>query len=297
MNLVTRWGSFIALLREHSCTHGIKEFNQTWYCQTTIGMAFRKYMVSIYIKLNHNGDETIRILITAFTLTGAKERRNWGKIPSYRPVETRPTTTTTTTTTTRRPIYHPNTHHHDKYPHHPPQYPHNTPQPRDKYPTYYPRNPYKPNYNDRPNYPDRITPDRRHHNTTEDHPRRPTHHYPRPTETTVNPTTHRPRYPSVRPEYPNYRPNHPNDPNRDHPRRKPYYPEKTTAKPTPPSDKPDTCDTSYDAVTMIRGELFIFKNRVRITGSKKYFFRYYPWSSLFINLPINLIFLLSTIGG
>lgn len=198
-----------------------------------------------------------------FTFTGPKERRSWAKIPTYRPIETRPTTTTTTTTTTRRPyIHHHNTHHHDKYPHHQPNY---TPHPRDKYPTYFPRYPYKASHPDRPNYPDRITPDRRHHNTTEDHPRRPTHHYPRPTEATVNPTTHRPRYPNVRPEYPGYRPSYPNDPNKDHPRRKPYYPEKTTAKPTPPSDKPDTCDTSYDAVTMIRGELFIFKNRVRIT--------------------------------
>lgn len=31
-----------------------------------------------------------------------------------------------------------------------------------------------------------------------------------------------------------------------------------------PDAKPNKCDTSYDAISMIRGQLFIFKNKVRI---------------------------------
>lgn len=79
--------------------------------------------------------------------------------------------------------------------------------------------------------------------------------------------------------YPAKRPNIPHFPNRDSsgdwPR---YYPEKPvyhhpTKSPTVrPTTKrthrhryhiiPKTCNTSYDAITMIRGELFIFKDRV-----------------------------------
>lgn len=36
------------------------------------------------------------------------------------------------------------------------------------------------------------------------------------------------------------------------------------------SKKPETCDTSYDAVTIIRGELFIFKDRVSIHSKNHY---------------------------
>ncbi|XP_049873115.1 matrix metalloproteinase-14-like [Pectinophora gossypiella] len=205
---------------------------------------------------------------------GPKEnKRTWAKIPSYRPVETPPTTTTTTTTTTtRRPYIH---HRHPNR--HPNQHPGYTPYPRDpsKYPAYYPE---RPNYPHRPSYPEYPNyPDRRRYNTTEEHPRR-THHYPRPTETTTHPPTRRPHYPNVRPEYP-YRPYNPTDRNHDYPKKKPYlYPEKTTTAKTThigvvtPSDKPDTCDTSYDAVALIRGELFIFKNRYhwRIGANGRY---------------------------
>lgn len=207
---------------------------------------------------------------------GPKVKRPWAKIPYYRPIETPPpttTTSTTTTTTTRRPHIH-------RYPTHRPYNPY--PRVPTKYPTYYPEKPNypdrsypeRPNYPERPSYPERPNypernpyyPDRRHYNTTEEHPRRPTHHYPRTTETTTHATTYRPRYPHIRPEYPSHpRPNYPTDSGQNYPKKKPYYPVKTTtAKPTPPSDKPDTCDTSYDAVSLIRGELFIFKNRVII---------------------------------
>lgn len=31
----------------------------------------------------------------------------------------------------------------------------------------------------------------------------------------------------------------------------------------PSAEKPSTCDTTYDAVSIIRGQLFIFKDKVR----------------------------------
>ncbi|XP_038210086.1 matrix metalloproteinase-2-like [Zerene cesonia] len=202
------------------------------------------------------------------------------------PTTTSTTTTTTTTTTTRRPyIYH---HHPERHPNHRPYTP-QYPRPPSRYPYY----PERPNYPDRshPTYPDRPHyPDRRHNNT-EEHPRRTNHnHYPR-TETTTHATTYRPRYPHVRPEYPSHpRPNYPTDPAQDHPKKKPYYPVKTTTVKPPPSDKPDTCDTSYDAVSLIRGELFIFKNRYhwRIGANGRYPGYPIEISRMWSVLPSNL---------
>lgn len=34
--------------------------------------------------------------------------------------------------------------------------------------------------------------------------------------------------------------------------------------PAPRNDKPDKCDTSYDAISIIRREIFVFKGRVSI---------------------------------
>ncbi|XP_055705191.1 matrix metalloproteinase-2 isoform X3 [Phlebotomus papatasi] len=68
--------------------------------------------------------------------------------------------------------------------------------------------------------------------------------YPRTTTTTT--TT-----PRTYPTRPTYSDPYPEDPRYDSPRKH---------KPTK-SDKPATCNTSYDAISVIRGELFIFKDR------------------------------------
>ncbi|XP_041979195.1 matrix metalloproteinase-2-like [Aricia agestis] len=190
---------------------------------------------------------------------GSKVQRTWGKIPYYRTTETTPptTTTTTTTTTTRRP--------HVYYPERPDHRNTHTPS---RYPSY-------PSDRHRPYIPDR----RYNYNRT--------HHNPRHEATT---STYRPHYPHHRQDYPSHpRQNHPTSEGDKYPKRTNYPVRPTTAR-SVPSDKPDTCDTTYDAVSVIRGELFIFKNRYHWRIGSKGLYPGYPTeiSRMWSGLPSNL---------
>ncbi|XP_048509263.1 matrix metalloproteinase-2-like isoform X2 [Athalia rosae] len=111
-------------------------------------------------------------------------------------------------------------------------------------------------HHERPAYPER--------------PQRPPPTRPWTTTTTTTTTTYRPWRP--RPTHPNHYPENP----RDHPeyrprrpdygyttdRRRPTQPPRSRPRPTTPAPKvPNTCDTSYDAITMFRSEIYVFKGR------------------------------------
>lgn len=89
----------------------------------------------------------------------------------------------------------------------------------------------------------------------------------RPTTTTT--TTRTPRLPD-KPEIPT-KPTHPT--------KKPIHPPKPHPRPPHAGRKPSTCDTSYDAISIIRRELFIFKD--------KYFWRIGP-NGLEANYPVEI---------
>ncbi|XP_076282359.1 matrix metalloproteinase 2 isoform X3 [Lasioglossum baleicum] len=100
----------------------------------------------------------------------------------------------------------------------------------------------------------------------------------RPTKPNHYPSDDRPRRPDRYPQKPDYRTERPEDrPQRPH---KPHRHHTTTTTttttmrtttstqrpryrwtPTPRDDVPDKCDTSYDAITIIRRETFVFKGR------------------------------------
>lgn len=159
----------------------------------------------------------------------------WG---SYKP-QPRPTTTsttTTTTTTTMRPlVYYPPNNYPNRY------YPQNNP---------YPYNPQ--------NYPVDRNNNRHHHQqhhhryyNTNNQPPRTYPSYPEqrptPTTTTTTTTTTTRRYRTQPPQRPTPKPT----------KHRTVYPTK------PRKLKPDNCMTSYDAISMIRRELFIFRGQVR----------------------------------
>ncbi|XP_066253558.1 matrix metalloproteinase-2-like [Euwallacea similis] len=163
-------------------------------------------------------------------LYGFREEKRWERIPSYYPAAVPSTSTTTsTTTTTTTTTVNPTWKRGWKVPYSP-RYPYEKP---DKIP-HKPYNPSakKPHYH-KPHPTDRC-PHHKFHHTSSVHPatikptktvQRRTHHQTHRT-TTERPTS---RYPK---EYPR---------GRDSP--------------------PDTCDTSYDAVAVIRRELFVFKDK------------------------------------
>lgn len=184
-------------------------------------------------------------------LYGAKVK-GWA---TYNPPP-RPTTTTTTTTTTTPRTYYPirNNPHYNPNPYpYPPQRPtvdsrhyyynnhdnnnnnnhNNNNNKRHNYPTH-----HNPRYDQTPRtyYPDYRTPP-----TTR-------RSYITPTTTATTTTTTTTRRPRIHPTQ-RYNP----------PQRTPTKTHRTS-KPRKP--KPDSCLTHYDAISMIRGELFIFRGQV-----------------------------------
>lgn len=161
---------------------------------------------------------------------GAREDKIWEVIPTHRYY---PITARTTTRTTTRPTQPP--------PPHPPSYP--------RYPQYYPRpTPTKPRIpvTYRPPYGKYTTP-------KPNDPRKPM------------PPHKKHYYPNSKDEkhgrkYPHQHIPHDKHPHYDHNRGK------TTRKQEEhkPNTPPNTCDTSYDAIAVIRREVFIFKETVRI---------------------------------
>lgn len=163
--------------------------------------------------------------------------RQWGKNPYNRP-QTPPTTTTTTTTTTTQRVPVTRVYY-----------------PERRYPETERRNPETERHNPDPRD------DRRHHHHHHHHPNhhhpnnRPPYHRPSPDEET------RRRYNTDRRRVYTERPTFTNSVDgNETPTRRPFK----TNHEDDRNAKPDQCDTSYDAITIIRGQLFIFKNKVSI---------------------------------
>ncbi|CAK9820460.1 Matrix metalloproteinase-24 [Anthophora plagiata] len=106
--------------------------------------------------------------------------------------------------------------------------------------------------------PWKTRPTRPNHYPKDDRPRRPDHY---------------PQKPDYRTERPEERPQRPHKPHRHHTTFLPTTTTTTTMRTytqrprhrwtpsTPKNDIPDKCDTSYDAISIIRREIFIFKGR------------------------------------
>ncbi|XP_060814551.1 matrix metalloproteinase-2 isoform X2 [Bombus pascuorum] len=189
---------------------------------------------------------------------GAPEEKLWAKIPGGPPPPERPTTARTTTTsvgTTYRPWRtrptRPNHYPNDDRPRRPDRYP--------QKPDYRTERPERPE--DRPQRPHKP---HKHHTTTTSTTTTTTTTTSTTTTSTTTTTT------TVRTPY-TQRPRH------------------RWTTPTPKNDKPDKCDTSYDAISIIRREIFVFKGRYLWRIGDQGLYEGYPAEiTRLFNLPENI---------
>lgn len=213
---------------------------------------------------NYELPEDDRLGIQA--LYGSYGDQTWGQRPVYIPQPPRhtPPPTPRPTTPPTRPTRRTERPHYG-YPNYP-QRPYN-PEKQD------PRYPKKP-YTEKPIYKKPMHPDRKNTKNTYN-PYDPNRNYPpkeRPEQTPDR------RYYPQKPETTTHTNRH-RYPNRDHPHNNPKE-----------SAIPNTCDTSYDAISVVRGEVFIFKDRYFWRISDKGLAPGYPAdiSRMWKDLPRNV---------
>ncbi|KAL3274574.1 hypothetical protein HHI36_015957 [Cryptolaemus montrouzieri] len=197
------------------------------------------------------------------TLYGTRQDRLWGNIYPHRP---RTTTTTTTTQRTQRTYPTRPTRPPDR---HPPKVPYDPRYPNGINPSFVPYNPNKPGkpyYPQKPSYPD-YKPVNPYKPT-----KRPVYIPPYPTRTT--------------PVYQNPDKSTTTRPTERHHHHK-HHPQKESP---PGRPVPNTCDTSYDAISVIRREVFIFKGAYFWRIGEKGLMDGYPAeiTRLFRGLPHDL---------
>jgi len=95
-----------------------------------------------------------------------------------------------------------------------------------------------------------------------DYPTHPPYQPRPPPEPPRQPPRHHPEPPRQPTESPTQPPQTPRQTTRRPDPVPPEHPEKTPKKPPRKPGKSDTCDTSYDAISVIRREVFIFKGQV-----------------------------------